>query len=325
VTVTHADGFVMARSAFHHSINYRSVVLFGRAEAILDDVEKHARSKRSWSAAPWSLARGAAAERAGAEGDGRGSASRSRRRAPSTARERTAIDDAEDMTIDVRAAWFRSRLRGASPSGTSGRCLSFVLPPARSGSYPLRSGNVVRPLVDGVPAISPDLRGGRDARRRVWATIAFVDRDGPSCHDEPRYAVRRPDGAVARGLDVRVVFWREPELDPAPPGWEHFPGTPPSAIGSASVARDSSRAGIISRAAAIIRRAGSSDAGEVDEVAFVGGINIDRMSVVDRGHREPTHLEHYHDVYTELRGPAATDVHHNFVQRWERRDRTVTR
>jgi nitroimidazol reductase NimA-like FMN-containing flavoprotein (pyridoxamine 5'-phosphate oxidase superfamily) len=42
LTVTHVDGFVMARSAFHHSINYRSVVLFGRAEPILDDVAKHA-------------------------------------------------------------------------------------------------------------------------------------------------------------------------------------------------------------------------------------------------------------------------------------------
>lgn len=42
VTVTHADGFVMARSAFHHSINYRSVVLFGRAEAVLDEAEKAA-------------------------------------------------------------------------------------------------------------------------------------------------------------------------------------------------------------------------------------------------------------------------------------------
>ena len=42
VTVTHVDGFVMARSAFHHSINYRSVVLFGRGEAIEDATEKEA-------------------------------------------------------------------------------------------------------------------------------------------------------------------------------------------------------------------------------------------------------------------------------------------
>jgi hypothetical protein len=42
VTVTHVDGLVMARSAFHHSINYRSVVVFGRAEAVTDDGEKTA-------------------------------------------------------------------------------------------------------------------------------------------------------------------------------------------------------------------------------------------------------------------------------------------
>jgi len=42
VTVTHTDGFVMARSAFHHSINYRSVVIFGRAQAITDEAEKSA-------------------------------------------------------------------------------------------------------------------------------------------------------------------------------------------------------------------------------------------------------------------------------------------
>ncbi len=42
VTVTHVDGFVMARSAFHHSINYRSVVVFGRAEPILDPGAKYA-------------------------------------------------------------------------------------------------------------------------------------------------------------------------------------------------------------------------------------------------------------------------------------------
>jgi nitroimidazol reductase NimA-like FMN-containing flavoprotein (pyridoxamine 5'-phosphate oxidase superfamily) len=31
VTVTLVDGLVLARSAFHHSINYRSVVAFGTA------------------------------------------------------------------------------------------------------------------------------------------------------------------------------------------------------------------------------------------------------------------------------------------------------
>jgi len=38
VTVTLVDGLVLARSAFHHSVNYRSVVVFGRA-AVVDDLE----------------------------------------------------------------------------------------------------------------------------------------------------------------------------------------------------------------------------------------------------------------------------------------------
>jgi nitroimidazol reductase NimA-like FMN-containing flavoprotein (pyridoxamine 5'-phosphate oxidase superfamily) len=40
VTVTHVDGFVLARSAFHHSVNYRSVVVLGRARAVTDPAER---------------------------------------------------------------------------------------------------------------------------------------------------------------------------------------------------------------------------------------------------------------------------------------------
>jgi nitroimidazol reductase NimA-like FMN-containing flavoprotein (pyridoxamine 5'-phosphate oxidase superfamily) len=40
VTVTHVDGVVLARSAFHHSVNYRSVVVFGRAQPVTDSAEK---------------------------------------------------------------------------------------------------------------------------------------------------------------------------------------------------------------------------------------------------------------------------------------------
>ena len=40
VTVTLVDGLVFARSAFHHSMNYRSVVVFGTASRIEDEAEK---------------------------------------------------------------------------------------------------------------------------------------------------------------------------------------------------------------------------------------------------------------------------------------------
>ncbi|NJM57744.1 MAG: pyridoxamine 5'-phosphate oxidase family protein, partial [Synechococcales cyanobacterium RU_4_20] len=42
VTVTLLDGLVLARSAFHHSMNYRSVVIFGQAECVRDAAQKQA-------------------------------------------------------------------------------------------------------------------------------------------------------------------------------------------------------------------------------------------------------------------------------------------
>ncbi len=44
VTVTILDGLVLARSAFHHSMNYRSVVLFGTMQTVVDVDEKRAAS-----------------------------------------------------------------------------------------------------------------------------------------------------------------------------------------------------------------------------------------------------------------------------------------
>jgi len=40
LTVTLVDGLVLARSAFHHSVNYRSVVLIAEATAVTDPKEK---------------------------------------------------------------------------------------------------------------------------------------------------------------------------------------------------------------------------------------------------------------------------------------------
>jgi phosphatidylserine/phosphatidylglycerophosphate/cardiolipin synthase-like enzyme len=187
--------------------------------------------------------------------------------------------------------------------------------PSRTSTYPVRDGNLVRPLVDGVPAFRRICDAVARAERRVWATIAFVDRtvvlpDGGTVFD-------LLDRAAARGLDVRVVFWRQPTLDPCPaPGWEHFPGNAGERAwlaerGSTFRARwDHLPKGCHHQKSWIV------DAGEPGEVAFVGGINLDRMSMVDRGHRLREPDEHYHDVYVELAGPSASDVHHNFVQRW---------
>jgi nitroimidazol reductase NimA-like FMN-containing flavoprotein (pyridoxamine 5'-phosphate oxidase superfamily) len=42
VTATHIDALVFARSAFNHSINYRSIVMHGLARPVVDEVEKRA-------------------------------------------------------------------------------------------------------------------------------------------------------------------------------------------------------------------------------------------------------------------------------------------
>jgi nitroimidazol reductase NimA-like FMN-containing flavoprotein (pyridoxamine 5'-phosphate oxidase superfamily) len=42
LTVTLIDGLVLARSAFHHSMNYRSAVVFGRAALVRPEDRPHA-------------------------------------------------------------------------------------------------------------------------------------------------------------------------------------------------------------------------------------------------------------------------------------------
>lgn len=41
VTVSHLDGLVMARSAFNHSVNYRSAMCYGTTRMVSDPEEKH--------------------------------------------------------------------------------------------------------------------------------------------------------------------------------------------------------------------------------------------------------------------------------------------
>lgn len=46
INVNLFDGLVLARSAFHHSVNYRSVTLFGQAQAVTDAEEKKRQLER---------------------------------------------------------------------------------------------------------------------------------------------------------------------------------------------------------------------------------------------------------------------------------------
>ena len=190
-----------------------------------------------------------------------------------------------------------------------------AIAPARTGSYPLRAGNRVRPLIDGEPAFRRICEAVEAARRRVWVTIAFVDHDA-QLPDGRGTVFDVLDRAAARGLDVRVLFWREPELASLLPDSEHFAGT------------DAERKWLRERGARFRARwdhlphychhqkSWVLDAGEAGELAFVGGINLDRGSIVVPGHPPRPDSPSVHDLFVEVAGPASTDVAHNFVQRW---------
>ena len=188
------------------------------------------------------------------------------------------------------------------------------IPFINSGSYPIRGGNTVQPLVDGEPAFRNICEAVEAAQKSVWITVAFVDRN-----------IQMPDGrgsffdvldqARDRGLDVRVIFWRYFAFEETNPG-EHFPGTRENrdwlqARGSEFLVRWDQAMGQYCQH----QKSWLIDAGEEGEIAFVGGINLDIGSVVSPGH-PPSPTGNTHDVYIKLRGPVATDVHHNFVQRW---------
>jgi phosphatidylserine/phosphatidylglycerophosphate/cardiolipin synthase-like enzyme len=188
------------------------------------------------------------------------------------------------------------------------------VPPVESGSYPRRDGNAARPWVDGEPAFNRICEAVEAARRSVWVTVAFLERD-----------VQMPGGrgsffdvldrAAARGVDVRAIFWRSPEQEEHEPG-VHFSGTEEERAWLAGrAARFSARWDRLPGQLCHHQKSWLVDAGEEGEVAFVGGINLDHASVSGRGHA-PRECGDVHDVYLELRGPSATDVHHNFVQRW---------
>ena len=188
------------------------------------------------------------------------------------------------------------------------------IPFVSSGSYPLRGGNAVRPLVDGEPAFRRICQAVESAGKSVFVTIAFLEQ-GFEMPDGRGSFFDVLDRTVERGLDVRVIFWRHRLLEQYQPG-VHFSGT------------EAQRAWLAERGSRFQARWDQAhdrycqhqkswlvDAGAEGEVAFVGGINLNRGSLVPPGHPATDH-GNTHDVYVEISGPAATDVHHNFVQRW---------
>jgi phosphatidylserine/phosphatidylglycerophosphate/cardiolipin synthase-like enzyme len=187
------------------------------------------------------------------------------------------------------------------------------IPFPAASSYPARPGNLVRPLIDGTPAFRRICEAVEAARRSVWVAVTFI-REGFEMPDGRGTFFDLLDRAAARGLDVRVIFWR--------------PNPEATYVTETGTCRGSPRDLEMLRARGSrfrIRwdRAHGAfcqhqkcwmvDAGQPGETAFVGGININPRAMRDPGHDGGGGI---HDAYVEVAGPAATDVHHNFAQRW---------
>jgi cardiolipin synthase len=176
------------------------------------------------------------------------------------------------------------------------------IPGTTSGPYPARPGNRVRAFIDGPRIMRRIGEAIANARHSVWLTVAFYSDDFlvPD-GQEPLFDIL--DRAVARGVDVRLLIWRpNPETAPSP---RMFGG---SAEQRALLAKRASRFKIRwDRAATVFCQHQKSwviDAGQPSETSFVGGLNLTSVAM------------RLHDVYVEVTGPSATDVRHNFVERW---------
>lgn len=186
------------------------------------------------------------------------------------------------------------------------------VPSPPGAPFPVREGNVVRPLIDGVPAFRRVCQAIEAAQRSVWVTVTFL-----------WAACRMPDGrgtplevmdrAAARGVDVRVVFWR-PGEELASLRENAFWGAPEhlerlrTEAPHVKVRWDRAAEGFCQH-----QKLWLVDAGAPGATAFVGGLNLNPHSMVVPGHARPGEN---HDLYVELTGPATADVHRAFAERW---------
>lgn len=120
LTVTLLDGLVLARSAFHHSVNYRSAMVFGKA-TLVDENEKYEALRlfmEQVTPGRWDTTRPPTAQ----ELKGTTVLSLPIEEASAKVRTGPPIDDAEDMSLKVWAGVIPLAVRanGSTEDGQSG-------------------------------------------------------------------------------------------------------------------------------------------------------------------------------------------------------------
>src|SRR5262249_24509058 len=152
----------------------------------------------------------------------------------------------------------------------------------------VRPHNLVRPLIDGVPAFRRVCQAIDGARHSVWATVTFM-----------WASFRMPDGrgsaldvlsrAADRGLDVRLIFWR-PDAQTESLKANAFWGSPDQVAllershPNLRIRWDCAEPGFAQH-----QKSWLIDAGHDSATTFLGGINLNPHSVVAPGHRGEGH------------------------------------
>lgn len=181
------------------------------------------------------------------------------------------------------------------------------VPPTRS-PYPPRAGHRLAPWIDGV-AFYSRLQEALDAATvRVWGAISFLHRD--FCFPDGRLLWDVFDQCAARGVDVRLLFWRNTAFFSAA---NIFQG-------------DAADRAFLAARQTVWRARWDDSAPDAahchhqklwlvdDHLAFVGGMTLGKTTLDTPAHRRP---HSRHDIFLELEGPATADVAHNFAQRWQ--------
>ena len=195
-------------------------------------------------------------------------------------------------------------------------------PPPPSAVFPVRSGNLIEPLVDGALAFDRIASAVEAAITSVWVCVAFLEVEVQFPGGRGTF-LDLMDAAVDRGVDVRVLIWHP--LGHGVEADDTFPGNQATAdLLSGRGTRWHARWDAVGQNCQH-QKVWLIDAKTSEAVAFVGGINITRGSMADRDHDSPDSSLGYirgerysniHDVHCLLQGPCVADVYDNFVMRW---------
>jgi cardiolipin synthase A/B len=184
--------------------------------------------------------------------------------------------------------------------------------PFIASSYPVRHNNSVQFWIDGEPAFERLCQAIEAAQDSVYATITFMWAAFLMPQNRGT-ALEVLSRAAARGVDVRLIFWR-PDDSTASLRKNAFWGAPEHFAQllehpELSIRWDCAAPGYCQHQKSWL----------IDcKIAFLGGLNLNPNSVVSPGHSGQGHngAPQNHDLYIELTGEAVADVQRNFIQRW---------